>query len=256
MSKKRKILIGLLILFAVVVMVGGGYVLYYAGYRVGSLSVANFGERIHDIFPFNRGSPHSRMLKKPFDQFSHVGWNDQYCSIIYKEELLADALDINVKELRDAQLEARTAAIEKAVEEQLITKKQADLMLSYAELKDYIDKEEILADALGISIEELQTSCEEGKTLYKLIDELDLEVAKVFESLNEGFKEAIEKAVKDGMITQEQADQILSGKWYGFGIPMNFGGRGGFPGWGGFRDSCSFHGRYGFVGFGKFQKGE
>lgn len=69
MSTKRKILIGLLILFAIVIMVGGGYVLYYAGYRVGSLSVANFGERIHDIFPFHRGFPASRMLKRPYGHF-------------------------------------------------------------------------------------------------------------------------------------------------------------------------------------------
>lgn len=69
MSTKRKILIGLLIIFAVVVMVGGGYALYYAGYRVGSLSVANFGERSHGIFPFHRGFPASRMLKRPYGHF-------------------------------------------------------------------------------------------------------------------------------------------------------------------------------------------
>jgi len=69
MSTKRKILIGLLVLFAVVVMIGGGYALYYAGYRVGSLSVANFGERSHGIFPFHRGFPASRMLKRPYGHF-------------------------------------------------------------------------------------------------------------------------------------------------------------------------------------------
>ncbi|MBU2598191.1 MAG: hypothetical protein KKC53_03305 [Actinobacteria bacterium] len=69
MSTKRKILIGLLIIFAVVVMVGGGYALYYAGYRVGSLSVANFGERSHGIFPFHRGFPASNILKRPYGHF-------------------------------------------------------------------------------------------------------------------------------------------------------------------------------------------
>lgn len=69
MSTKRKILIGLLIIFAVVVMVGSGYALYYAGYRVGSLSTANFGERIHGISRFHYGFPYPRMLKEPYSQF-------------------------------------------------------------------------------------------------------------------------------------------------------------------------------------------
>jgi hypothetical protein len=252
MSTTKKILIGLLVLIAIIVIAGGGYALYYVGYRVGFLSEANLEKRTYVISGLPHGFPPSRMLKGPYGQFGYRGWYDQYCSIIDKEELLADKLDITVEELQDAQLEAYTAAIEKAVEKELITQEQADLMLSYAELKDYIDKEAILTDALGISIEELQTSCEEGKTLYKLIDELDLEVAEVLESLNKGFKEAIEKAVKDGVITQEQADQILNGKWFGFYGPMIFGGRGGFLGQGGFRRSGGFRSRYGFGSFGKF----
>ncbi len=249
MSTKLKILIGLLVLFAVVVIAGGGYALYCVGYRVGFLSEANLEKRTYVISGLPLGFPPSSMLKGPYGQFGYRGLYNQYCSIIDKEELLADKLDITVEELQGAQLEAYTAAIEKAVEKELITQKQADLMLSYAELKDYIDKEAILADALGISIEELQTSCEEGKTLYELIDELDLKVAEVLESLNESYEKAIEKVVKDGVITQEQADQILSGKWFGFYGPMVFGGRGGFLGWGDFRRSGGFRSRY---GFGKF----
>ncbi len=69
MSTKRKILIGLLVLFAIVVIAGGGCALYYAGYRVGSLSTVNFGERIQGISRFHYGFPSPRMLKRPYGHF-------------------------------------------------------------------------------------------------------------------------------------------------------------------------------------------
>ncbi len=70
MSAKRKILIGLLVLFAVVVIAGGGYALYYAGYRMGYLSSsADLEEGIRCIFRFHDGFPHSRMLKRPYGHF-------------------------------------------------------------------------------------------------------------------------------------------------------------------------------------------
>ncbi|MBA7495143.1 hypothetical protein ES702_05722 [subsurface metagenome] len=70
MSAKRKILIGLLVLFAVVVIAGGGYALYYAGYRMGYLSSsADLEEGICGIFRFHDGFPHSRMLKRPYAYF-------------------------------------------------------------------------------------------------------------------------------------------------------------------------------------------
>jgi hypothetical protein len=70
MSTKRKILIGLLVLLGVVVIVGGGYAIYYAGYRMGYLSSsADLEEGIRGIFRFHGGFPPSRMLKGPFGHF-------------------------------------------------------------------------------------------------------------------------------------------------------------------------------------------
>ena len=70
MSAKRKILIGLLVLLAVVVIAGGGYALYNAGYRMGYLSSsADLEEGIRGIFQFHGGFPPSRMLKRPYGYF-------------------------------------------------------------------------------------------------------------------------------------------------------------------------------------------
>jgi len=93
------------------------------------------------------------------------------------EPLLADALGITVEELQTAYQTARDAAIDQAVEQGLITQEQADEMKVWGSggrggLKgigqgrkgttdvDAIDEQALLADALGITVEELQTARE------------------------------------------------------------------------------------------------
>ena len=89
-------------------------------------------------------------------------------------------------------------------------------------LRQYVDKDKLTAKVLGISVEELQAAREEGKTMETLISELGLDAATVRENMQAAYKEAVQQAVSDGVITQEQADQILSG---GFGMRgFDFGG--------------------------------
>ena len=85
-----------------------------------------------------------------------------------KDELLADALGVDVETLEAARETARTAAIEQALAEGLITEEQADLLLEgtfgfglhrghgFHGFGGSIDHEALLADALNISVEELQ----------------------------------------------------------------------------------------------------
>jgi hypothetical protein len=87
-----------------------------------------------------------------------------------------------------------------------------------------------MAKALGITVEELQAARTEGKPLGVLIYELQLDPATVRTQMRTAFEEAIGQAVTDGVITQEQADQMLQGPGFGPGGP---GGRGGFGGRGG-----------------------
>ena len=149
------------------------------------------------------------------------------------DALLADALGITVEELQAAREKANQAALEQAVAKGYITEEQAGLIKAQNALKQYINKDEIIAKALGISVEELQAARDEGKNIGTLISELGLEAATVRENMQTAYKAAIQQAVSDGVITQEQADQILSG---GFGMHgFEFGG-----------DMRRFHGPGGF----------
>jgi ribosomal protein S20 len=81
----------------------------------------------------------------------------------------------------------------------------------------------MLAEALGMRVEDLRTALSEGKTITTLLNEQNIEAVTVRQALMKAYQAAIQKAVADGVITPAQADQILS---RGF----NFFGRDGFEG--------------------------
>jgi len=88
------------------------------------------------------------------------------------------------------------------------------------------------AEALGLTPEEFFAGLHAGKTLAEVAEEQGVEVEEVHDAMNairvEAMREAIEQAVEDGRLTQEQADWLLEGLEQGF-FPMgrSFGfGRG------------------------------
>jgi hypothetical protein len=177
---------------------------------------------------------------------------------------LADALGITQDALTTAQTKAHEAGIQQAVKDGLITQAQADALLNktgadlrgvHIDLKGAnLDQEKLLADALGISTEELQAAEEtaakaelaqavtDGRMTQAQADEITAERALQKYISDKGyFKSAVESAVKDGVITQTQADTILSrnptgmfgGGWGRGGMdggPGGPGGHGGGPG--------------------------
>jgi len=154
------------------------------------------------------------------------------------QALLAEALGITVEQLEAAQEQAHTKAIEQAVAEGLITQEEADDMLSRMALRSYLDRDAITAEALGITVAELEQARADGKPMAVIIYELGLDRATIRTNMQAAHEAAIQRAVTDGVITQEQADEILNGQGRGgFG---QFGGRhgpgrsGGFGGPGGF----------------------
>ncbi len=146
------------------------------------------------------------------------------------DSFLADALGITVQELQDAYGEAQAAMLDEAVAQGYLTEEQADLIKARQALMQYIDHDELFAEALGISVEDLEEARESDKSLSDLFDELDLEPEAVREAMQTAYEKAVQEAVGAGVITQSQADQVLEGEG---GFPM-FGGRGGFHGRGGF----------------------
>lgn len=154
--------------------------------------------------------------------------------VVDHEALLAEALDISVEELQTAKDAAREAGLADAIAEGDITEEQAEQMRAMHVLRDYIDHEAILAGALGVTVEELQTAHEEG-TVRDLFEDLDRDQVK--EAMQAGFEAAVAEAVAGGVITQEQADALESGE--GFGKRGGFfSGRGGHGG----RDGRGFPG--------------
>jgi hypothetical protein len=161
------------------------------------------------------------------------GWG-RFGGKIDQEALLADALGITVEELQAAFEKAHIAGIQQALDEGLITQEQADMMLVQRQLRDYIDQDALTAKALGISVEELQAARDEDKPLIVLAYELGLDQATMRTNMQNAYQETIQQAVADGVITQDQADQILDGPGFGFGGFRGRGGFGGPRGFGGF----------------------
>jgi lambda repressor-like predicted transcriptional regulator len=141
---------------------------------------------------------------------------------------LAEALGISLEELQAVKEKASTAAIEEAIKSGEITKDQANLMQARQALRGYIDQDALTAKALGIMLEEFQTARKDGKSPRDLMDELGISVENYQTARKAAYEAAIQQAVDDGVIIQEQADLILNSE-------MNLGpsGPGGFPGFGG-----------------------
>jgi hypothetical protein len=162
------------------------------------------------------------------------------------DALLAAELGISVETLEAAQVTAREAAQAQAIADGVITQEQADLMAAGQALRDYIDQGTILADILGISADELEAAKADG-TVRDLIDASGLTQEEIMTAMQTAHETAVAQAVADGVITQEQADQLqalpgnsnLGGPCEGQGHggrgghgPGGFGGQrgGGFPG--------------------------
>jgi hypothetical protein len=165
-----------------------------------------------------------------FGLFGFRGW---FPGALDYDSFLADALDISVEELQTARQTANYAALDEAVARGYISEERAELMKARIALMAYIDKDALISDALGISVDELQTAREEGKSIRSLIDELELDASDVRDAIQANYEEAVQAAVDDGIITQEQADEFLSGdgRWFILGgHPDRRGGPRGFGG--------------------------
>jgi hypothetical protein len=92
----------------------------------------------------------------------------------------------------------------------------------------------MLAETLGMTPEALTQARLDGKTLAEILDDQGLSLSEYQENLAQVREEALAQAVADGVITQEQLDQLQDRIQDGFGRGQHrFGGFGPF-GQGGF----------------------
>ncbi len=173
-----------------------------------------------------------------------------------KAQALADALGITLDDLNAAHEQVRTAAIEQAVADGLLTQEQADALLANGapawrgfRMGDEAEQEAALAEALGITADELQAAQDQvfadelaarvgaGVITQEQADMIAaqravqgyVDRAGIEAYIQSAHETAIAAALADGVITQEQADTLLeslSSGMRGFGLE-GFGGRGG-----------------------------
>jgi hypothetical protein len=148
------------------------------------------------------------------------------------DETLAAALGITVEELQAARQKAAAERLAQAVEDGYLTQDQANTMLAMMALHEYIDRDAIMAQVLGLSTEELQAAREDG-TLFDLL--ADITPADLQEKMQAAMEASVAQAVADNVITQDQAELVLEQMANGAGMMGKFGGHHGFGGHGGFR---------------------
>lgn len=77
-----------------------------------------------------------------------------------------------------------------------------------------------VAKALGLTPEQLFAELHAGKSLAEIAEAKGVDLQKVYDAMNaarvEAMKAAIQQAVKDGRLTQAQADWLLKGLELGF----------------------------------------
>lgn len=167
-------------------------------------------------------------------------------------QYLADALGIPLEELQAAQMSVRNTLIDRAVADGTITQEQADQMKAgervrvpglhmKGEFAQAVDREALLADALGITVEALQTAqstareaaiadaLANGEITQEQVDRMAahqalrsyVEETYGTERPDLTMADLIQEAVDAGAVTQEQADLLASSEGR-----MGPGGRG------------------------------
>jgi hypothetical protein len=163
--------------------------------------------------------------------------NDQVDAFqVVKDTITSIKGDLTRDEIQQKMKEAIASAIDQALAEGAITQDEADQMLAKNEqsgerppmvnfggrgmrgdfpfggreagiFQQYM--EPALAEALGVSVEELQSMKKEGLNLKDYAEEQGLTDEELHNLMVEVYTNALNAAVKDGAITQEQADRLL-----------------------------------------------
>ncbi len=155
--------------------------------------------------------------------------------------LLAEQLGVTVDELDAAQTAVQEAMLAQLVEDGTITQEQLDEMLEMRALHDLAkeifsrdDAQAVIAEQLGLTVEDLAAARDEGTRIYDLAEEQGIDMDTLMTAVSEARTAAFDQAVADGLLTQEQADLLLSQQGPHFGGPGGPGGRGMHGGQGGF----------------------
>ena len=160
---------------------------------------------------------------------------NRFSQWIDNDQALADALGIELAQLTTAQEEARIAIIDQLVADGVLTAEQGESLKSSGSslrgISRYgIERDEFLANALGISVDELDaaqlvvyeaelaarvaagelTQAEADLKLAQKAAEGYIDTDSINAQVRASQEAAIAAALADGAITQEQADALLA----------------------------------------------
>lgn len=151
-------------------------------------------------------------------------WLDLYWQV------LAQKLGTTVEKLQQAMQDARKDAAAEGVKQGILTQTQADRMMGNLAGATIVNAGlEAAAKTLGMTTTELTTALRSRKTLLDLAREKNVDAMKLRTAIADAEKAAIDQAVKDGKLTQAQADKLkanlkpenidLTRSRWGLGIP-------------------------------------
>ncbi|HEX2620910.1 MAG TPA: hypothetical protein VHL11_12200 [Phototrophicaceae bacterium] len=168
---------------------------------------------------------------------------------------LAASKGVDLQTIQDALTTQRQADLDQALADGLITQEVYDSikdaqakiqenMPDGVELKfeipvpdhNVVNRETVVADALGITCAELITAVRDGSTIAEIASDKGVEVQTVIDAVVTAVKDAAAKDVEEGLITQAQADGRLNGlenkvgEWVYSNRSGGFGDFGGFDG--------------------------
>jgi polyhydroxyalkanoate synthesis regulator phasin len=147
-------------------------------------------------------------------------------------QALAQRLGLSVDKLQQTIVDARKDAINQAVKQGLLTQAQADRLLqqlqnavpgtvfdnfgrgrAVGQVRDVATSIrnaglDAAAKTLGMSTNDLTIALRGGKTLLVVTREKNVDVTKLRTAIADAEKAAVDQAVKDGKLTQAQADSI------------------------------------------------
>lgn len=145
-------------------------------------------------------------------------------------QTLAQKLGTTVEKLQQAIKDARKEAATEGVKQGLLTQRQADRITGATAPATIANAGlEAAAKTLGMTTDALTTALRSGKTLLDLAREKNVDVTKLRTAIADAEKAAIDQLVKDGKLTQAQADKLkanlkpenidlLRNRW-GIGVP-------------------------------------
>ena len=144
--------------------------------------------------------------------WARIGRGQYYSGILDKDVFIADSLGVSLAEWEEAEDASYAANIAEKIESGRLTAEEAADKQAIHDFKASIDEDSVLAQALGISVAELDEARADNVTYSDLLDELGLTDDEVDAAEEAITAQLVEDAVADGSLTVEQAEQLLNGR--------------------------------------------